>query len=71
MLEIELNEGLRRRHREFQAKLDSLGEADNEGRTSGEMLESRLRELKSLNASITAATKRSQGMSVVFGESTF
>ena len=41
MLEIELNEDLRRRHSEFRAKLDSLGEANSEGRTSGETLESR------------------------------
>jgi len=66
LLEIELNEGLRRRHRELQAKLESLGEAYSEGRASGQTLESRRRELKSQNASITAATKRSQGMSGVY-----
>ncbi|KAG6333732.1 hypothetical protein ID866_5360 [Astraeus odoratus] len=60
LLEIELNEGLRRRHRELQVKLESLEEAGNEGGTPGQTLESRLREVKSLNASIAMATKRSQ-----------
>ncbi|KAL4070010.1 RecF/RecN/SMC [Scleroderma yunnanense] len=60
LLEIELNESLRRRHRELQSKLEILGEADSEGRAPGQTLESRRRELKSLSASITAATKRSQ-----------
>lgn len=59
LLEIELNEGLRRRHRELQAKLERLGEADSEDGGSKQSLESRLRELKSLSASINAATKRS------------
>ncbi|KAI6114290.1 RecF/RecN/SMC [Pisolithus sp. B1] len=59
LLEIELNEGLRRRHRELQAKLERLGEADSEDGGSKQSLESRLRELKSLGASINAATKRS------------
>ncbi|KIJ60275.1 hypothetical protein HYDPIDRAFT_43407 [Hydnomerulius pinastri MD-312] len=60
LLEIELNESLRRRQRELQVKLEALGEAESGGDTSAESLDARKRELKSLNASIATATKRSQ-----------
>lgn len=61
-MEIELNESLRRRQRELQAKLESLGETANGNDTSAESLDARKRELRSLGTSIAAATKRSQGM---------
>ncbi|KAI9568335.1 RecF/RecN/SMC [Boletus coccyginus] len=61
LVEIELNESLRRRQRELQAKLESLGEAANGNDTSAESLDARKRELRSLGTSIAAATKRSQG----------
>ncbi|KAH7885116.1 RecF/RecN/SMC [Phlebopus sp. FC_14] len=59
LLEIELNEGLRRRLRELQVKFEYLGEAEN-GETVAETLESRKRELRSLAMSITASAKRAQ-----------
>lgn len=62
LVEIELNESLRRRQRELQVKLESLGEATSGNDTSTESLDARKRELRSLGISITAATKRSQGM---------
>lgn len=60
-MEIELNESLRRRQRELQVKLESLGEATNGDDTSTESLDARKRELRSLGNAIAAATKRSQG----------
>lgn len=62
MLEIEINEGLHRRHRELQSKLETLGEADDDRGSSGQTLEARLRELKSLNASMAGTTKRAHGV---------
>lgn len=61
-MEIELNESLRRRQRELQAKLESLSEAAGGDTTSTESLDARRRELRSLGNMIAAATKRSQGM---------
>jgi structural maintenance of chromosome 3 (chondroitin sulfate proteoglycan 6) len=62
LLEIELNESLRRRQRELQAKLEAIGEeAESGDGTSAESVDARKRELRSLGASIAAATKRSQG----------
>ncbi|KAF8839572.1 RecF/RecN/SMC protein [Paxillus ammoniavirescens] len=61
LLEIELNENLRRRQRELQAKLEAIGEeAESGDGTSPESVDARKRELRSLGASIAAATKRSQ-----------
>ncbi|KIJ14906.1 hypothetical protein PAXINDRAFT_134132 [Paxillus involutus ATCC 200175] len=61
LLEIELNESLRRRQRELQAKLEAIGEeAESGDGTSAESVDARKRELRSLGASIAAATKRSQ-----------
>ena len=61
-MEIELNESLRRRQRELQVKLESLGDAASGNDTSAESLDARKRELRSLGTSIAAATKRSHGM---------
>lgn len=63
MIEIELNESLHRRQRELQVKLETLGGTTNGSDASSESLDARKRELQSLGASITAATKRSQGRS--------
>ncbi|KAH0832217.1 RecF/RecN/SMC [Lanmaoa asiatica] len=60
LVEIELNESLRRRQRELQVKLESLGEAASGNDTPAESLDARKREFRSLGTSITAATKRSQ-----------
>ncbi|KAF9220475.1 RecF/RecN/SMC protein [Gyrodon lividus] len=60
LLEIELNESLRRRQRELQVKLEAIGEAESGNGTSAESLDARKRELRSLGTSIAAATKRSQ-----------
>jgi structural maintenance of chromosome 3 (chondroitin sulfate proteoglycan 6) len=60
-LEIELNESLRRRRREIQAKIETLGETENGESSAADGLDSRVRELKSLNSSIQTLTKKSQG----------
>ncbi|RDB15230.1 Chromosome segregation protein sudA [Hypsizygus marmoreus] len=61
-VEIELNERLRRRREELHAKVESLGEPGDGDTSSADALESRIRELKSLNNSIATLTKRSQAM---------
>ncbi|KAH7913439.1 RecF/RecN/SMC [Hygrophoropsis aurantiaca] len=60
MLEIELNESLRRRRKELQLKLETLDAAEDGEASPADALETRQRELKSLNTSITTLTKRSQ-----------
>jgi structural maintenance of chromosome 3 (chondroitin sulfate proteoglycan 6) len=60
-LEIELNESLRRRRGELQAKIETLGEAENGEASATDDLDSRVRELKALNSSIQTLTKKSQG----------
>lgn len=60
LLEIELNESLRRRREELQSKIESLGEADA-GSFSVEDYEARLRELKTLNNSIHDLQKKASG----------
>ena len=60
-LEIELNESLCRRRGELQAKIETLGEAENGESSAADDLDSRVRELKSLNSSIQTLTKRSEG----------
>ncbi|KAF8989039.1 P-loop containing nucleoside triphosphate hydrolase protein [Cyathus striatus] len=59
-VEIELNERLRRRRQELQSKLESLGEPDTGDGSSPDNLESRSRELKSLQTSIQNLTKSVQ-----------
>ncbi len=61
MLEIELNERLRRRRDELRGKLESLGEAVAGDSSALEDLGSRTRELKTLNNSIEALNKKMQG----------
>lgn len=60
MLEIELNESLRRRRNELNAKIDSLGEAESGDSSAAEELEKKRRELDALNKSIDTMTKRAQ-----------
>jgi structural maintenance of chromosome 3 (chondroitin sulfate proteoglycan 6) len=60
-LEIELNESLRRRRVELQAKIETLGEAENGEASAADDLDSRVRELRALNSSIQTLTKKSQG----------
>ena len=62
MLEIELNESLRRRREELQTKLESLGEAEA-GSFNPADLDNRIRELKMLNASIADLQKKASGTS--------
>ena len=59
-LEIELKERLRRQREELQARLDALGEPDEESSTDD--LEKRTRELRSLNNSIQTLGKKVQGL---------
>lgn len=60
LLEIELNESLRRKEKELQTILESLGDSANGEVSSADNLDARLRELKSLDASISTSTKRAQ-----------
>lgn len=60
LLEIELNESLRRKEKELQTTLESLDDSANGEVSSADNLDARLRELKSLDASISTSTKRAQ-----------
>ncbi|KAJ2929838.1 hypothetical protein H1R20_g7273, partial [Candolleomyces eurysporus] len=59
-LEIELKERLLKRQEDIQARLDALGEGEDD--SSVDDLEARQRELRSLNHSIQSLTKKVQGM---------
>ena len=61
MLEIELNESLRRRREELRSKVETLGEVEEGDASAAENLEARNRELRSLNNSIDALNKKNQG----------
>ena len=61
LLQIELNENLRRKRDELHARIEALGEPDIDDMTAGEDLQVRLRELQSINASIENLTKRLHG----------
>ena len=61
MLEIELNESLRRRREELRGKIESLGEAEVGDSSAVEDLESRTRELRALGNSIEGLNKKMQG----------
>lgn len=65
-MEIELNESLRRRREEVQAKLESLGEADSGAIFDADDYESRVRELKILNKQIVDLQKKSAGAFLSF-----
>ena len=52
---------MRRRRRELQAKIETLGEAENGEASTANDLDSRTRELKSINSSIQSLTKKAQG----------
>ncbi|CAL1707049.1 unnamed protein product [Somion occarium] len=58
LLEIELNENLRRRREELRGKIEALGESEAGDASSAEELEARVRELKNLNNTIEALTKK-------------
>ena len=64
-LEIELNEHLRRRREEIRAKHESLDESEDNS-TSPDALESRTRELRSLEKSIVNLTKKNEGKPMTF-----
>ncbi len=61
MIEIELNESLRRRRDELRGKIETLGAAEAGDASAADELENRTRELKALNNSIDALNKKSQG----------
>ena len=65
MLEIELNESLRRRREELRGKIESLGEAEAGDASAAETLDAKTRELRTLNTSIDGLHKRAQGMSAM------
>ena len=62
MLEIELNESLRRKREELRVKIETLGVAEAGDESAAENLEARNRELKALNNSIEALQRKNQGM---------
>jgi structural maintenance of chromosome 3 (chondroitin sulfate proteoglycan 6) len=59
-IEIELKERLLKRQEDIQARLDALGEGEDD--SSADDLEARQRELRGLNSSIQSLTKKVQGM---------
>ena len=61
MLEIELKESLRRRREELLSKIERLGEAEVGDASAAEDLETRNRELKTLNGTIEGLQKKLQG----------
>jgi structural maintenance of chromosome 3 (chondroitin sulfate proteoglycan 6) len=64
LLEIELNENLRRRREELRARLDTLdtsGGQDDQNATGGEDLEARKKELKKLDKQIHGLNRRLDG----------
>ena len=65
MLEIELNESLRRRREEIRGKIEALGEAEAGDASSADDLDARTRELRALNSSIETLTKKSHGRNSV------
>ena len=65
MLEIELNESLRRQREELQAQLDSLNDADTGAEFSADDLETRVRELKVLINSINGLQKKATGILIL------
>ncbi|EMD37508.1 hypothetical protein CERSUDRAFT_114149 [Gelatoporia subvermispora B] len=62
VLEIELNESLRRRREELRGKIENLGVAEVGDESSEEALEARKRELKALNQTIESLQKKSSEM---------
>ncbi|KAI0081880.1 structural maintenance of chromosome protein 3 [Panus rudis PR-1116 ss-1] len=58
LIEIELNENLRRRREELRSKIEALGESEAGDSSSAEDLEARLRELRSLSNSIESLQKK-------------
>ena len=62
LLEIELNERLRRQREELQAQLDALADADTGAEFSPDELEARVRELRVLNNSINDLQKKAAGI---------
>ena len=61
MLEIELKESLRRRREELLSKIERLGEAEVGDASAAEDLETRNRELKTLNGTIEGLQRKLQG----------
>ncbi|KAJ8521043.1 hypothetical protein ONZ45_g2219 [Pleurotus djamor] len=61
-IEIELNERLRRMKSDLQAKLEAFGETDTGDVASTGDLDSRRRELRSLNNSIQTLTRKTQSL---------
>ncbi|KAA1469211.1 RecF/RecN/SMC protein [Dentipellis sp. KUC8613] len=62
LIQIELNESLRRRRDELRSKLDALGEPAAGDANAADDLEARTRELRTLNTSIESQTRRVQDM---------
>ncbi|TFY63618.1 hypothetical protein EVG20_g6252 [Dentipellis fragilis] len=62
LIQIELNESLRRRRDELRSKLDALGEPAAGDANAADDLEARMRELKVLNTSIESQSRRVQDM---------
>jgi structural maintenance of chromosome 3 (chondroitin sulfate proteoglycan 6) len=60
LIEIELNESLRRQRRELQNRIDKLSDENRDSSPTGN-LEGRTRDLKALNMSIDSLTKKAQG----------
>ncbi|KAI0930349.1 hypothetical protein AcW1_009066 [Taiwanofungus camphoratus] len=62
VIEIELNESLRRRREELRGKVEALSEVGVDNASSDDALEARTRELRALKNTIETLTKRSQDM---------
>ena len=67
LLEIELNESLKRRREELQSNIESLGEADIGTTFDPENFKARTRELKTLNVTISSLQDSAVGTLMVLG----
>ena len=61
MIQVEINENLRRKSDELRTKIEALGEPEAGDATAGEDLETHTRQLQALNANIDSTTKRIRG----------
>ena len=61
MIQVEINENLRRKRDELRTKIEALGEPEAGDATAGEDLETHTRQLQALNANIDNTTKRIRG----------
>jgi structural maintenance of chromosome 3 (chondroitin sulfate proteoglycan 6) len=63
MIQIELNESLRRRRDELQSEIEGLGEPEIGDASAADDLKIRTHEMNSVNNAISTLTKKVQGVS--------